>query len=191
MKIKEIILIGHAKVGLSDNMKIDSSKVNYWVDRYNFSSLSFTSKPSKETCYIVNKADYLCTSTLLRTINSAKYFEKEVDENNELFNEVGMPSIYIPWLKFKVKNWLIILKLLLFAGKGKGKDALKVSKFRAKKATLNLLKLSEEHNRVVLIGHTGMNNLIYKVLLRQGWELISKTPSDDWGTYRFQVKKET
>lgn len=189
MKIKEIILIGHAKVGLSDNIKIDSSKVNYWVDRYNFSSLSFTSKPSKETCYIVNKADYLCTSTLLRTINSAKYFEKEVDESNELFNEVGIPSIYIPWLKFKVKNWLIILKLLLFVGKGK--DTLKVSKFRAKKATLNLLKLSEEHNRVVLIGHAGMNDLVCKVLLRQGWELISKASSDDWGTYRFQVEEET
>lgn len=47
-----------------------------------------------------------------------------------------------------------------------------------------LIELSEEHDRVVLVGHGGMNYFMRRILLKQGWKLQGKASSKNWGLTR-------
>ena len=137
---------------------------------------------------VVNSADFLLTSVLRRTIDSASKFEKQIDEKNELFNEAGLPNVNIPWFKFKAKTWLVILRLLLFTGRGKDDASFKASNARAKKAADYLCELSENHNKVVLVGHGGMNFFMSRILRKQGWKLDGRASSQNWGLTRLYKK---
>jgi len=185
--MKEIILIRHAKVAMEGNIRMASSELVNFVSMYDIAALEEISKPSQELHNLVNEADYLLTSKLFRTIASAEHFEKAIDEQNELFNEAGIPTVHIPWFRFKAKTWLVILRLLLFTGRGKGDDSFKASNARAKRAVDRLLELSEEHDRVVLVGHGGMNFFMRRILLKQGWKLQRKGSSKNWGLTRLVI----
>jgi phosphohistidine phosphatase SixA len=178
---KEIVLIRHAKVKISSEQRSSSSELKHWVKKYDMAELEESSVPNAEVHEVVNSADFLMTSMLFRTIASASKFEKKIDERNELFNEAGLPNVHIPWFKFKAKTWLVILRLLLFTGRGKGDDSFKASNTRAKKASDYLCELSKEHNKVVLVGHGGMNFFMSRILRKQGWKLDGKASSKNWG----------
>ena len=178
---KEIVLIRHGKVKISDTQRSSSSDLKYWVEQYDIAPLDERSIPSQEVHDSVNSADFLITSKLFRTIESASRFEKTIDEKNELFNEAGVPSVHIPFLKFKAKTWLIILRVLLFTGRGKKDASFQASKERANNCALYLVEHSQKHNKVVLIGHGGMNFFISRILKKQGWRLEARASSKNWG----------
>ena len=178
---KEIVLIRHAKVKMSDKERSSSADLKYWVEKYNLAPLDENSLPNEEVEVVANEADFLLTSVLRRTIDTASFFEKKIDEKNELFNEAAVPNVYIPWFKFKAKTWLVILRLLLFTRRGKGDASFQASNARAKKAADYLCSLSETHNKVVLVGHGGMNFFMSRILRKQGWKLDGKASSKNWG----------
>jgi broad specificity phosphatase PhoE len=71
--------------------------------------------------------------------------------------------------------------MLLF-GVGKKDASLKASKAQAKEAVQRLITLSKEHDHVVLVGHGGMNWLMSRVLIKEGWKLEGKGSHANWGT---------
>ena len=75
----------------------------------------------------------------------------------------------------------MILRLLLLLGLGKKDTSLKASKVQASKAAQILEDYAKEHESVVLVGHGGMNWLIRKVLMKEGWELEGKGSHGNWG----------
>ena len=178
---KEIVLIRHAKVKIDSKGRSSLLELQHWVKEYNTAELDESSQPNKEVHDVVNSADFLLTSILRRTIDSASKFDKKIDEKNELFNESSLPNVHIPWFKFKARTWRIILRLLFFVGRGKDDASFKVSKARAKKATDYLCEFSVEHNKVVLVGHGGMNFFMSRILRKQGWKLEGKASSKNWG----------
>ena len=75
----------------------------------------------------------------------------------------------------------MILRFLLLFGFGKKDASLRASKLQAKEAGKRLLKLSDECDSVVLVGHGGMNWLIHKILMKEGWRLEPNDSNKNWG----------
>ena len=179
--MKQIILIRHAKVNIDNSQTIAAAALKNWVERYDVADIHFDSKPTQKTRDIVGSAGILVTSVLKRTIDSAKVLGVDSYEKNAIFNEAKIPNVNIPFLKFKPKTWLIVLRVLLLFGLGKKDVSLKASKLQAEEAAKRLLELSNEFESVVLVGHGGMNWLIRKVLMKEGWQLEEKPSNKNWG----------
>jgi broad specificity phosphatase PhoE len=180
--MKQITFIRHAKVDIDNSQKIDAHSLQKWIEAYDTAPIHAESLPTQETIVLVQSADIVLTSTLRRASDSAKVLGIEVDEQNELFNEANIPKVNIPFLKLKPKSWLVILRLMLLFGVGKKDASLKASKAQAKEAVQRLITLSKEHDHVVLVGHGGMNWLMSRVLIKEGWKLEGKGSHANWGT---------
>jgi len=179
--MNQIILIRHAKVDSDNSEKMDSFSLQKWVEAYDSAPIHANSLPSKEVETHAKNADLVLTSTLRRAIDSAGVLGVEVHEQNPLFDEAGIPEVNIPFLKLKPKTWLVILRVLLLLGLGKKDTSLKASKIQAEAAAKRLLALSAEHERVVIVGHGGMNWLIRKALMQEEWTLEASTGHSNWG----------
>ena len=179
--MKQITLIRHAKVDIDNSQKIDSLSLQKWVKAYDSAPIHIESLAPKETITLVQNADIVLTSTLIRAVDSAGVLGVEVYEKNELFNEAIIPKIDIPFFKFKPKTWLVILRILLLLGLGKKDTSFQASKQQAKKASQNLVQFSNTHDNIVLVGHGGMNWLISKALIKEGWVLDEKASHANWG----------
>ena len=185
--MKQIILIRHAKVDIDNSQKMGSLELSHWVDTYDIAPIDTNSLPSEQTKVLVQSADVVLTSTLRRAIDSAGVLDAEVHEKNSFFNEAGIPEVKFPFIKLKPKSWLVILRVLLLLGLGKKDTSLKASKAQAEMAAKRLLALSLEHDNVALIGHGGMNWLIRKVLMKEGWVLEGKPSNANWGVTVLQI----
>ena len=183
--MKQITLIRHAKVDIDNSQKINASSLSKWVEEYDSAPIHTESLPTKETIKHVQSADVVLTSTLKRAIDSAKVLGVEIHESHSIFNEAGIPKINIPLLKLKPKTWLVILRLMLLLGLGKKDSSLNASKAQAREAAKKLATLFDEHDNVVLVGHGGMNWLIGKQLIKEGWILDGKVSHENWGTTVF------
>ncbi len=185
--MKQITLIRHAKVDIDNSKTIDSSLLQKWIEAYDNAPIHTESVPSEETVRLVQGADVVLTSTLKRAIDSASVLGVEVHEQNKLFNEASIPEVKIPFFKLKPKSWLVILRLMLLFGLGKKDASLKVSKAQAKDAVQRLLELSKKYDHVAVVGHGGMNWLIGKVLIKEGWSMEGKSSHKNWGTTTFKL----
>jgi len=179
--MKQIVLIRHAKVDLDSSRPINASFLKEWVDAYGVANIYVHSLPTQETINVIKNSDVLVTSSLCRTIDSAKVLDVDIYESSTIFNEAQIPNVNIPFLKMKPKSWMVVLRVLLLFGLGKKDASLKASKLQAEEAAERLLELSNEFESVVLVGHGGMNWLIRKVLMKEGWHLEDKPSNKNWG----------
>lgn len=166
-------MVRHALVDVNGKAKIAAKDLKEWVENYDTAGLHPESKPSEALHEVVNHSDYLVSSKLVRAIASAKFFEKEIDEKRACFNELPLPHISIPYFEFKAKTWLIILRLVLFFTNKKNGEI--------EKGVEALLQLSSQHQKVVLVGHGGINYYMHKQLLKKGWKLKGKPSIENWG----------
>ena len=187
--MKKITLIRHAKVDINNTNKIDSLSLKNWIEMYDNAPITIESLPSEDTISLAKKTNIVMTSTLKRTIESAKVLGVDVYEKNSLFNEAAIPNINVPFIKLKPKSWLIILRLMLLLRLGEKNKSLKASKTQAKKAARRLEELAFHNDLVLLIGHGGMNWLIHKVLLKHGWQVEGKISYKNWGTITLRKSK--
>ena len=180
--MKKIILIRHAKVDLDNSQNITSKELQKWIKEYNNAPICKDSKPSQKTIKLAQSADIVLTSSLKRTELSANKLSLNIDEKDTIFDEAKIPDIDIPFLKLNPEKWLMIIRVLSLFGLGKIGVSLNKSKAKAKKATSKLVLFSTKHDKVLLFGHGGMNYLIRKELLKDGWKLKEKLSNKNWGT---------
>lgn len=186
--MKQIILIRHAKVDIDSSEKMDSASLKIWVESYDTANIHADSLPNQETRDVVNHIDVLVTSSLRRAIDSAKALGVDIYESDAVFNEVLIPEVNIPFLKLKPKRWLVILRVMLLVGLGKKDASLKAAKTQAIGASKRLLELSNTYDTVVLVGHGGMNWLIRKELMKEGWSLEPHASNKNWGMTVLNLK---
>ncbi len=180
--MKKFILVRHAKVDIKNNQKIQSTSMQKWVKEYDLADLDGSSLPSTGLIQIAQKADIVVSSSLVRAINSAKLLKVVPAEKNSIFNEALVPNANIPFFRLKPKSWLVVLRFLLIFGFGKSDTSLQASKQQAKEAMLKLLELSKNYDTTLLVGHGGMNFLIRKELIKEGWSILEKPSNRHWGT---------
>lgn len=167
---------------------MDSSRPIYareltaWEERYNSAPIVTDTLPEYALIQRIESADYVVSSTLRRTIDSLELLEVEIDEKNRLFNEAAIPPLDGGCLKMKPVHWLVLFRLLSLIGAGRWSSRLKKTKMDAQKAARRLLKLSTQHDHIVLMGHGVMNWLIRKELSKKGWRRNSREIHGNWGS---------
>jgi len=179
--MKKILLLRHAKVDIKNTQKISSLSMRKWVKEYDIANIVSSSLPSSTLIQMAQESNIVLSSTLKRSIDSAKALQVTPAESNSIFNEALVPDVNIPFFKLKPKTWLVILRVLLIFGFGKKDASLKASKTQALQASTRLQELSKKHNTSLLVGHGGMNFLIRKNLLKEGWSIQGKVSNKHWG----------
>lgn len=187
--MKQILLLRHAKVDIANDTAMLSEQLEAWIKHYDTAPIHTHTLPHKDTLAHIRKAEFVLTSSLSRTIDTAGLLGLHIDESNGVFNEAKIPLIHIAWLKLKPKTWLGILRVLLIFGLGKKDTSLKASKKQAKEAADRLVALSKSHEHIVLIGHGGMNWLIRKALMREGWHLEANASHKNLGMTALTFKE--
>ena len=184
--MKQITLIRHAKVLANYDTKITASQMQEWVKHYNKAPID-TTLPSQEIINHIKKANYITSSTLPRAIDSLKLISITPDEISHLFDEANVPDTNIGYIKLRPKNWLVFLRILMLLGMGKDDKSFVKTKQRAKKATQKLIELSNLHEDIAHLGHGGLNYLIAKELLSNGWKRVAKRGGNsNWGYQVFR-----
>jgi hypothetical protein len=92
-------------------------------------------------------------------------------------------------LKLRPSIWAITLRLLWFFGNSNECESLNKAKFRAKKASQQLIDYAEVNRSVVLVGHGFFNMLIAKELQKRGWKGKRKTGAKHWNCTTYSLLK--
>jgi len=174
----KIILIRHGKPTSADSPTLNASEYTKWIQRYNFSDVSESSRPLS----INNKLTsfYLISSHFNRAIHSTEiYTGRKPDEVSSLFKEMDIPRYKLPF-KLKPMTWVYLCRVLWMFGLKGSFESYRLAKKRAELAAEQLITLAQEKGNVVLFGHGYMNLHIRRILIKQGWSLSDKS-NDFWG----------
>jgi len=176
-----ITLIRHAKVLAKEDTRLYASEMPRWVEHYNIASIDET-LPQSAVIQHIKRANVVVETSLSRTHDSLALLGVEANVRDSVFDEAEVPSGKIPYIKLYPRQWLVVLRLMMLVGMGKGSSSLKASKSRAVKATNELIALAQSKESVALMGHGGMNWLIAKVLEKEGWSCVEDAHSSkNWG----------
>lgn len=187
--MKQIIFIRHAKVDMDSSKPIYAKSLKEWEEAYNSAPI-LNLLPEPELVKSVHDADYVISSTHRRSIDSLRLLEVRIDEQNMLFNEAAIPALKGSLIKLKPTQWLVLFRLLSLLGAGRWARTLKETREDAKIAAQRLLELSQEYDKIVLMGHGVMNWLIRKELSKYRWKSDGKEVHGNWGCTVFVYEVE-
>jgi broad specificity phosphatase PhoE len=152
-----------------------------WVEHYDTAPIEET-LPQSAVIQHLKSVNVVVASSLSRTHDSLALLGVEPSVRDSVFDEAKVPAGKIPYIKLYPRQWLVILRLMMLVGIGKGSSSLKASKSRAVKAANDLIALAQTKQSVALMGHGGMNWLIAKALEKEGWSCIEdEYSSKNWG----------
>jgi broad specificity phosphatase PhoE len=155
--------------------------LKHWENQYNSAPIIQNTPLNEALLTAFNEADIIISSTLKRTKDSITILGHSVDISDAVFNEAQIPDLDGSFLKLRPSSWLVLFRLLSLAGVGRWAKTLKDTKDQAKDASRLLLKLSEDHDNIILMGHGVMNWLIRKELLKLDWQKEGKDEHRNWG----------
>ncbi len=183
----KIILIRHAEVNINTNSFAYAFELKKWLDIYNHAEIKKDFVSKSEISNIFNRSDKILCSGLKRSYDSVALYAKTPHQQNELFNEAGLPYANWRWVKLPLALWAIVFRVMWLFGYKKNGESLQEAKSRAKKATDKLINFCEEELTVTLLGHGLMNRLIGKELIRRGWNNQGKMGSANWDYGVFEL----
>jgi len=185
-----ITLIRHAKVLATEDTRLYASEMPQWVEHYNTAPIDGT-LPQSTVIQHIKRANVVVASSLSRTHDSLALLGVEPSVRDSVFDEAEVPLGKIPYIKLYPRQWLVVLRLMMLVGMGKGSSSLKASKSRAIKAENDLIALAQTKQSVALMGHGGMNWLIAKSLEKEGWSCIEDVQSSkNWGYKVYEKHKK-
>ncbi|WML44837.1 histidine phosphatase family protein [Neobacillus sp. PS3-40] len=179
----EISLIRHGKSKLIENDKITGMEFKNWVEKYDHYGVFEESTYPQKTLRKMATTNLVITSDLKRSVDSANLLNPKTKViSDALFRETELPihSTGLFGIKFNPTIWTVILRLLWFSGYSNKCESLSLAKYRAIKASEQLIDYANEYNTVVLVGHGFFNMLIAKELKRKGWKGERKTGAKHW-----------
>lgn len=166
---------------MDSSQPITAKMLKSWEEEYNTAPIIQEIPQNEALHQAFDEVDYIISSALKRAQDSVVLLGSAVDESNALFNEAQIPVLYGQYIKLKPTSWLVLFRLLSLIGFGRWAVTLKETKIQAKEASRVLLKFSEQHNNMILVGHGVMNWLIRKELLVSGWKSEGKDAHGNWG----------
>jgi len=179
--MKKITFVRHARVDMDSSTPISAKMLKSWEEAYNNAPIIKDIPQDEALHQVFDEVDYILSSTLRRTQDSIVLLGSSVDESNALFNEAQIPVLDGHFIKLKPTSWLVLFRIFSLVGSGRWAVTLKETKAQAKEASRVLLKLTEQHNNIVLVGHGVMNWLIRKELLASDWKNEGKDAHGNWG----------
>ncbi|AST91183.1 histidine phosphatase family protein [Sutcliffiella sp. NC1] len=187
----EISLIRHGKSELIENDSISCLEFQQWVEKYDNCGVTEEMTLPPETKEKVENAKLIVTSDLIRSIQSARLLNPEVNMiSNPLYRETELPILSKDLIQIKLRPniWAVVMRMLWVIGYSNECESLSKAKHRAKKASQQLIDFANEYKSIVLVGHGFFNLLIAKELQKSGWKGNRKTSGKHWDctTYYFE-----
>lgn len=177
----EIAILRHGVPEPILEIPIPASGFIEWINSYNKSGLSETSCPPKNVLAYANSCKAIVSSSLQRSIDSAKALNTEkLLLSDQQFKEAGLPSENWQFLKLSPNTWAILFRVLWFFGYSNNSESIKEAKTRASLATDKLIHLAEKHKKILFVGHGIFNRLIVKELKNRGWSGPKSSGSTYW-----------
>lgn len=177
----EIAILRHGMPHWIPLTPISASSFSGWISSYNASGLSETDYPPKNAVAYANACQVIVSSSLQRSIDSAKALNAEkLALSDKQFIEAGLPSANWKFLKVSPNTWAVIFRFLWLLGYSNNSESLKEAKQRAILATDKLIQLAEKHHKVLFVGHGIFNQLLVKELKKRGWSGSKKLGSAYW-----------
>jgi len=184
-----ITLIRHAKVLAKEDERLYASQLPKWIEHYNMAPID-KSLPKDGVIDQIRSSDVVVVSSLSRTHDSLALLGIKPSVIDSVFDEAEVPFGNIPYIKLYPRQWLVVLRLMMLVGIGKGSSSLKASKARASRAAKELILLAKKKQSVALMGHGGMNWLISKELEKLGWVCVEDVDSSrNWGYRVYKFKR--
>ncbi|MEA1989853.1 MAG: histidine phosphatase family protein [Pseudomonadota bacterium] len=183
----EIGILRHGKPDYVNEASMSANGFKDWIKNYNDSGLSATSFPSESILAYAKGYKVILSSTLPRSIDSAKALDaRKLVLVESIFVEAGLPSSDWTFLKLSPKTWSAIFRILWLFGYSQNSESLKEAKERAKKSADYIIQLASEHQKVLFVGHGIFNRLIVKELIKRGWSGPKTLGLNYWshGSYR-------
>lgn len=179
----EISFIRHGKSQCIEKGPLTICSYKDWVHKYDNVGVFEEDVYPSESVKIISRVSLVFTSDLKRSIQSAHFLDSSSHIiSDPVFREVELPSPMLKlWnLKLNPRTWTVILRALWFLGYSRNCESYKCAKNRAIKAAEVLIKSTEEHHLVALVGHGFFNMMIAKELQSKGWIGRRNTNSKHW-----------
>ncbi|WPD23157.1 MAG: histidine phosphatase family protein [Candidatus Electrothrix scaldis] len=183
----EIAILRHGMPEPISEKPITASDFIDWIRRYNESGLSKTSHPSQAASAYAQACNVIVSSTLPRSIDSAKTLDAEkLIISDKQFIEAGLPSANWRLLKMSPNIWAMIFRVLWLLGYANNSESLNEAKQRASQAADTLIQLAREQQKVLFVGHGIFNRLLAKELRNRDWSGPRSPGSTHWsfGVYK-------
>lgn len=166
--------------------KVSSKGFFQCLEIYKNCGLLKSSKPRNTTLAHFRDVKAIVSSDLKRSSQSAAQLASSLPLIiDPLFREVDGSLFPIPVVKLAPKTWGNIYIILWLAGLFELNTSFREGKMRAKDCARKLIRLAEEHEKVLFVGHGFINKYIANELRLQGWK-GPKLPSKgywDYGVY--------
>lgn len=146
------------------------------LDYYN-SGIETDLLPPQSSLEVAKTAALAICSGVKRTVETAAALGISCRLIHEpLFREPEVPYGFWRKARLPLMLWFVISRTCWLLGYSLNCESFEKARDRAEKAASFLIKAAKEHGRVVLVGHSFMNSMIFRVLQRQKWK--SKRPFD-------------
>jgi broad specificity phosphatase PhoE len=178
----EIVLIRHGRPVAATYPRVNASEFGAWVRAYNHSGVATDSRPPASLAPSI-RSHYVVSSTLKRAVESTQIcLGQEPRERLTLLRELEIPRYKLPF-NIKASSWLYLNRILWTFGLKGPFESYSDAKKRAEAASLHLVKLAKQHEKLVIFSHGYLNFYMRRCLVRQGWQLKAKS-SQYWGVTR-------
>ncbi|MBU2978750.1 phosphoglycerate mutase family protein [Alteromonas sp. C1M14] len=180
-----IILVRHGRPEKSDNKRVNSAGFANWVRNYNHSLVADDSRPI--TPLAADYGDYFTVSSdLPRAIHSSWVaLNKYPDLQSDLFREMDIPRFKLPFTMGSW-SWVYLNRALWMLGKKGRFESYLEARVRAKTAAMELIKIAQREERVIVFAHGYLNLHMRKHFRKKGFKQMTKS-SDYWGVSIFET----
>ena len=186
----KIILSRHGEPFKFSNDPISADRFNDWIAKYNSAPINENSHPTEQDIAIISECKLCISSDLRRSKDSVNRlgFNRVVEENT-LFREAGLPYSHLKTFKLRPTIWAAIFRVIWYLGYSKGSESKAMVKARAEEATSELIRLAEQYDVVVLVGHGIFNRFLATELLGKGFRGPKSPSSRYWGANIYEREK--
>jgi broad specificity phosphatase PhoE len=181
-----IILVRHGKPQIDDLEKITGSQYADWLQRYDEASLDRYFPPPEALLRMVDSANYIMTSSLKRSVESAKAIAPKAQHHVFLpVREARLPVFKSLDFVLPARMWINLTGCAWFFGWSAQVESLQQVSQRANLVTEELIKIAKRQGSVLLVGHGIINLLIAKNLRFLCWQGPLFPNREYWGASKY------
>lgn len=146
------------------------------LDYYN-SGIMTDLPPPQNSIEAAKRAAFAICSGVKRTVETAAALGIRCKLiHDPLFREPEVPYGFWKTTRLPLMLWFVLSKTGWLFGYSLNCESIEKARDRAERAATYLIDAARKHGRVVLVGHSFMNSMIFRVLLKRKWK--SRRPFD-------------
>jgi len=180
----KIVLMRHGKpetdLHTKLNQKYNMHELVSMLRKYENCNLNENQTPDKLSINISKQCNVCVCSNLPRSIQSAKLLGIDQPIIDDLSHELRVPNLVLPSPQLSMRTWVYFYFGIWLLGYSKDSESVREIRNRATIASKKLIKLAEENESTLFVGHGVINRFIGRALLKKGWQRPKKREESYW-----------